>query len=76
MDWNKVSVSSGGRLNKVHSFTYMLGSDSFRFEIDESSDGSFTGHGEHSTDKNYLLKSVAGSTIEECLQQLIDGLSK
>ncbi len=71
MNWKQVKIESGGRLLRIHTFTYMWKSATFHFEIDESQDGLFTGHGEHSTDKNFMIESVTSKTVEDCVSQLI-----
>ena len=76
MDWKKTKVPEGAKLFKVHNFTYMIKGTNFHLEIDEFSDGTFTGHGEHSTDKNTVLESVSGKNIDECLGLLIKSIKK
>ncbi len=71
MEWKAVKLSEGSKLFKLHQFTYLKRGVTYRLEIDEASDGTFTGHGEHSTDKNTVLESVSGSSVEDCLNQLI-----
>lgn len=70
MDWKSVKVPGGGKLFKVHNFTLMIKGVNYHLEIDEFADGTFIGHGEHSTDKNSLLESVNGSSVQECLTSL------
>lgn len=72
MNWKTVKVHSGGKLFKVHNFSYMIKGATFHLEVDEFHDGSCTGHGEHSTDKNSFVESVNGKTVEECLNSLIE----
>jgi len=74
MDWKKISLSSGAKLFRVHHFTYMHQGSTFLIEIDEYANGTFTGHGEHSTDKSTVLESVTASSIEACLDLLIRGI--
>lgn len=69
--WNKIKLPEGARLFKVHHFTYMWKGATYLFEVDEFADGSFTGHGEHSTDKSRVLESVSGKSPEECLSALL-----
>ncbi len=71
MNWKTLKLPEGARLNKVHHFTYMIKGQTYQFEVDEMSDGNFTGHGEHSSDKNFVLASVNGSSMVECLNQLV-----
>ena len=76
MDWNKVRVPEGAKLFRVHSFTYMNRGTTWHLEVDESLDGTFTGHGEHSTDKNCVLESVSGRDLEDCVSNLIKNARK
>jgi hypothetical protein len=46
--------------------------NTFEIEIHEFPDGTFTGHGGHSTDDLQQLKSVSKKSLEECLQTLVD----
>jgi hypothetical protein len=43
----------------------------YLFEVNELGDGSWIGHGEHSTDQNSMVPSVNGSSLEDCVNQLI-----
>lgn len=76
MDWKKLNIPDGAKLFKVHNFTYMLKGTTFHLEVDEFADGTFSGHGEHSTDKNTVLASVSGKTLEECVASLIKNAKK
>jgi hypothetical protein len=49
----------------------MIKGVTYQFEIDEFSDGSFTGHGEHSTDRNGFVESVSGKSVDDCLNNLV-----
>lgn len=71
MSWSTVSLPSGSRLFKVHNFTFMHKGANFHLEVDEFSDGNFTGYGEHATDKNLHIESVNGNSVKECLELLI-----
>ena len=70
-DWCSVNVPNGSKIFKSHSFTFMHGGNTYVLEIDEYSDGTFSGHGEHSTDKSSVIESVSGSSTKECLEKLI-----
>ncbi|MCX6124676.1 MAG: hypothetical protein NTV34_08000 [Proteobacteria bacterium] len=72
MNWKAVKVQPGGKLFKVHNFTYMVKGVTYRLEVDEYHNGICTGHGEHSTDKNSLIESVSANSTEECLSLLIE----
>ncbi len=76
MDWKKLKIPGSHRLFRVHQFMYMIEAISYQFEINEFFDGSFTGHGVHSTDDSNQLKSVTRHSMEECLQALIDQAAK
>jgi len=73
-DWRKIKVQDGGKLFKVHNFTYMVRGVNYHLEVDEFQDGNFSGHGEHSTDKSRVLESVAGKSLEDCLNALIKSI--
>lgn len=75
MNLKSVKVPAGGKLFKVHNFTYMSKGTTFHLEVDEFSDGACTGHGEHSTDKNSFIESVNGKSVEDCLNMLIERIS-
>ena len=76
MNWSKVALPEGAKLFKIHNFTYMHKGTTYHFEVDEFMDGTFTGHGEHSTDKNSVLESVSGKSVEDCVATLIGKLKK
>lgn len=72
--WQKVKIPEGAKLFRVHNFTYMVRGVNYLLEIDEFQDGTFTGHGEHSTDKSRVLESVSGKSLDECLVALIKNI--
>ena len=76
MDWKKTKLPDGAKLFKVHNFMFMLKGMTYHFEVDEFADGTFTGHGEHSTDKNTVLESVSGRSLEECVSALVTSVKK
>ena len=76
MSWKKVALPEGAKLFQVHHFTYMHGGTTYHFEVDEFQDGVFTGHGEHSTDRNRVLASVTGKSLDACLTSLIKSAAK
>jgi hypothetical protein len=76
MDWKKTKIPEGAKLFKVHNFTFMLKGSTYHLEVDEFADGTFTGHGEHSTDKNTVLESVSGKSLEDCVSNLIKNAKK
>lgn len=71
MDWKTVKIPQGGRLFKSHDFTFMYKGVNYHLGIDEYHDGNCSGHGEHSTDKNFFIESVSGKTVAGCLNELI-----
>ncbi len=71
MSWKSASLPSGSKLFKVHNFNFLYQGTNFHIEIDEYSDGTFTGHGENATDQSYVIESVSGKTLEECLSALL-----
>ncbi len=76
MDWKKVKTPDGAKIFLVHNFTVMHKGTNYHLEVDEFADGSFSGHGEHSTDKSTLLPSASGKSIEECVSNLLVALKK
>lgn len=76
MNWKKIQLPEGSKLFMVHNFTYMHKGTNYHLEISEFADGSFAGHGEHSTDKSSVLASVSGASIEDCVQNLIKSIKK
>jgi hypothetical protein len=76
MDWKNVKVPAGCRLFRGHTFTFMRKGVTYNLGIDEYSDGSFTGHGEHSTDKNLVIEAVNGVSLADCVNALIAKIEK
>lgn len=74
MEWQEVKLPAGAKLFKVHNFAFLEGGTVFQFEVDEFANGTFTGHGEHPTDKSYVLESVSGKSIGECLQLMVSNI--
>lgn len=72
MEWKNVKVPAGSKLFKSHNFTFMTKGHSWQLEVDEYSDGTFSGHGEHSTDRNSFVESVSGKSLNDCLAALIE----
>ncbi len=72
MEWKNIKIPSGAKLFKAHTFTFMMKGNTYHLEVDEFSDGSFTGHGEHSSDRNSFVESVSGRSVNECLSALIE----
>ena len=75
MNWKLVKNHAGGKLFKVHNFTYMVKGVTYHLEVDEYHDGICAGHGEHSTDKNSFVESVSAKSTEECLNLLLDRIA-
>ena len=75
MNWDQIQVPPGGRIVRVSHFTYIFNGINFIIEVDESPDGTVTVHGEHSTDKNFVVESVSGSSVEECLNGILKKIS-
>jgi hypothetical protein len=76
MNWKNIKISQGSKLFKQHSFMYMHKGVNYILEVDEFHNGTFTGHGESSVDKNFVLESVTGNSIEDCIQNLITKISE
>jgi hypothetical protein len=71
MEWQQIQLPAGTKLFKVHSFAFLVGGTVYQLEIDEFANGTFTGHGEHPTDKSNVLESVSGRSVGECLEALV-----
>lgn len=76
MDWKKVKIPESAKIFKVHNFTVMHKGTTYHLEVDEFADGTFSGHGEHSTDKSTILASVSGRSAEDCLTALLGSVKK
>ena len=76
MPWQSVKVPSGAKLFRVHNFTYMIKGVTYHLEVDEFQDGACSGHGEHSTDRNYVIESVTAKSTHECLNELISRINQ
>ena len=74
MEWQGVNIPEGSKLYRIHKFTYMHGGVNYILEINES-DGSWIGHGEHATDKNSVVPSVSGKSLEDCVNQLVSSIN-
>jgi hypothetical protein len=72
MKWTNLKLPSGSKLFLQHNFTYMHKGSTFVIEVDEYSDGACIAHAEHSKDKNLVIESVNGKSVEECLQLSLD----
>ena len=75
MDWKKIKVPAGSKVIRVHHFTYIHKGVNYSLEVDEMSDSRCSGHGEHSKDKNFVIETVSGNTIEECVNHLVEKIS-
>lgn len=69
--WKSIKLPNGSKLFKVHHFTFMFKGVNYALEVDEYTDGLCSGHGEHSTDKNFFIESVSGDSITKCLAELV-----
>ncbi len=76
MDWKGVKIPKGNRIFRSHKFTYMHGGSNFIIEIDEGLDGASTGHSELSTDSSGIVPSVSGSSVQACLQAVIEKIKE
>jgi len=72
MDWSKIKIPVGSQVFKSQRFMFMVKGRSFEFEINEYSDSRYVGYGQLSNDESQQLKPVNGTTLEGCLQSLID----
>lgn len=71
MSWSQVNLPAGSKLFRVHHFSFMWKGANYNLEVDEAPDGSCNGHAEHSTDKNFVIESMTGESLSECVAQLI-----
>jgi hypothetical protein len=72
MDWSKVKIPAGAQLFRSHNFMYMIKGRSYELEISEYLDGKFVGYGQLSNDDSQLLKPFTRTSLQACLQSLID----
>lgn len=75
MEWSKVKLPDGCKLFRVHHFTYIFKGTTYLLEINEFSNGVFSGHGQKSIDESSVVDSVSASSLEECLQKMADKIS-
>lgn len=71
MNWKSVEIPANYKVFRAHTFMIMNSGKTFTIEVDEYSDGTFTGHGEQTNDDSTVLASVTGTSVEDCLNQLI-----
>lgn len=71
MNWKAIQIPEGSKLFRIHKFTYMHQGVNYLIEVNEMGEGSWIGHGEHSTDQNSVIPSVNGSSLEDCVDQLL-----
>ena len=76
MDWKKINLPAGSKLLKIHNFIFMHKSAYYSLEVNEFNDGTFAGYGEHTADKNYVIESVSGATVEDCLNALVEKIKQ
>lgn len=76
MDWKSLKLPKGSRLFKQHNFTFMHKGGNYLIEVDEFQDGTFSGHGENSTDANFVIESVSGSSVENCVESIINKIDQ
>ena len=76
MEWKNIKIPEGAKLYKVHNYTYMHKGVIYHLEVDEFQDGTFVGHGEHSSDKSNVLESVSGNSVLHCLEILVNKIKK
>jgi hypothetical protein len=76
MIWKNIKLSPATKIFKVHHFTCLSKGSTYRLEVDESPEGLFTGHGEHTSDSAQVLKSVSANSLEDCVQKLLASIDK
>jgi hypothetical protein len=70
MDWKSAKLPAGGKLFKVYNFNFLYQGVNYLLEVDEYADGAFSGHAEHATDHNYVIESVSGKSVADCISGL------
>lgn len=74
MSWKDIALPAGTKLYKSHKFNFMSKGATYHIEVDEFTDGSYSGHGEHSTDSSTVVASVSGASVVECLEALVKNI--
>lgn len=74
--WTSVSHNTKNKLFRVHNFLFLCGGHSFSVEIQESQTGDFLGHAENMADPHDVIPSSHGSSVDECLQAIIETIEK
>ncbi len=76
MDWKATKVPEGSKLFRIHRFNFLHQGINYLFELNELGPTVWVGHGEHATDQSSVIPSVTASTMEECLNKLIEKINK
>ena len=76
MDWKNLKIPEGSKLFKIHRFNFLYQGVNYLLEINELNPSMWVGHGEHATDQSSVIPSVNGSSLEECLNKLIERIHK
>ena len=76
MDWKALKIPEGSKLFKIHRFNLLHGGTNYMLEINELGPANWVGHGEQATDQNNVVPSVNGSSLEDCLNKIIERISK
>jgi len=71
MDWLKLNIPQGSKLLRTQRFTFMHKGVNYLLDVDEYGNRSCMGHGEKANDKNFVIESVNGASVEECLNALM-----
>lgn len=71
MDWKSAKTPKGARLFKVHHFNFLYNGANYVLELDEYGDGTWSGHAESTADKNFVIESVSGKDMKDCIEVLI-----
>ena len=76
MDWNSVKIPEGSKLFRIHRFNLLHHGVNYLLEVNELSPTNWVGHGEQATDQSSVIPSVAGISLEDCMNKLIEKISK
>ncbi|MBC7660351.1 MAG: hypothetical protein H7249_11685 [Chitinophagaceae bacterium] len=76
MDWKALIIPEGSQLFAIHRLNFIHQGVNYVLELNEHGPTNWIGHGEQATDQNIVIQSVNGTTLEDCLNKLIDRIHK
>jgi len=74
--WKSVTISERERLFRISNYLFVSQGRSYSIEVQEAPDGTFLAHGENTSDPHDVLRSVTGTTMQECLQAIVDQIER